>query len=273
MVGALLLESERPDCECGVVFFNNVGTLHMCIHGTIGLAVTLAHLGRIGPGVHRIETPVGVVAAELHGGGEGERGQRSELAACGRGGGRGAGVGHGARRHRLGRQLVLPGRWPGAAGRAAADRGARVPSPGRSRRRWRRRGLPGRTGWRSITSSCSVRRRIRRRPTAAISCFVPGNAYDRSPCGTGTSAKLACLVAAGKLRAGRGLAAGGDPRLGVRGTGRGPGRRQGPADDHRLGLGDRRVGLSLRCGRSVRVRDHFTPTGRGALPALTPLFP
>ena len=67
MVGALLLESSRPECECGVVFFNNVGTLPMCIHGTIGLAVALGHMGRIGPGVHRIETPAGVVAAEWHG--------------------------------------------------------------------------------------------------------------------------------------------------------------------------------------------------------------
>jgi 4-hydroxyproline epimerase len=33
--------------------------------------------------------------------------------------------------------------------------------------------------------------------------LCPGNAYDRSPCGTGTSAKLACLHAAGKLIPGR----------------------------------------------------------------------
>jgi len=68
MVGALLLEPHEPDCACGVIFFNNVDPLHMCIHGTIGLVVTLAHLGRIKPGRHRIETPLGVVEADWHGG-------------------------------------------------------------------------------------------------------------------------------------------------------------------------------------------------------------
>src|SRR4051794_5008648 len=62
MVGALLVEPVDPACAAGVIFFNNVGYLGMCGHGTIGVAVALAHLGRIGPGVHRIETPVGAVA-------------------------------------------------------------------------------------------------------------------------------------------------------------------------------------------------------------------
>jgi 4-hydroxyproline epimerase len=41
-------------------------------------------------------------------------------------------------------------------------------------------------------------------PSAHSRNFVlcPGKAYDRSPCGTGTSAKLACLYADGKLKAG-----------------------------------------------------------------------
>ena len=67
MVGALLCEPVDPTCVAGVVFFNNVGTIDMCGHGTIGVAVTLAHLGRIGPGTHRLETPVGVVSFEYHG--------------------------------------------------------------------------------------------------------------------------------------------------------------------------------------------------------------
>src|SRR3954453_14824501 len=62
MVGALLVEPTAPSCAAGIIFFNNVGYLGMCGHGTIGVAVALAHLGRIAPGVHRIETPVGVVA-------------------------------------------------------------------------------------------------------------------------------------------------------------------------------------------------------------------
>ena len=66
LVGALLVEPTAPDCAAGVIFFNNVGCLAMCGHGTIGLVATLAHIGRIGPGEHRIETPVGVVTATLH---------------------------------------------------------------------------------------------------------------------------------------------------------------------------------------------------------------
>src|SRR5437660_6369665 len=67
IVGALLCEPVDPSCAAGVIFFNNVGYLGMCGHGTIGLAVTLAYLERIRPGSHRIETPVGVVTVELHG--------------------------------------------------------------------------------------------------------------------------------------------------------------------------------------------------------------
>ena len=65
IVGALLCEPQDKRCAAGVIFFNNVGTIGMCGHGTIGLAVTLAHMGRIGPGAHRIETPVGIVSVEL----------------------------------------------------------------------------------------------------------------------------------------------------------------------------------------------------------------
>src|SRR5438046_5399356 len=66
IVGALLCEPVDSTCAAGVIFFNNVGYIGMCGHGTIGLAVTLAHLGRIGPGRHRIETPVGTVSVQLH---------------------------------------------------------------------------------------------------------------------------------------------------------------------------------------------------------------
>src|SRR5262250_189616 len=66
MVGALLCEPTNPACVAGVIYFNNVGYLGMCGHGTIGLVVTLAYLGRIYPGEHKIETPVGIVSAVLH---------------------------------------------------------------------------------------------------------------------------------------------------------------------------------------------------------------
>src|SRR5687768_15704568 len=65
-VGALLLEPSDKRCAAGVIFFNNVGYLGMCGHGTIGLLVTLAHLGRIQPGENLIETPVGIVSAKLN---------------------------------------------------------------------------------------------------------------------------------------------------------------------------------------------------------------
>jgi len=61
LVGALLVPPHDPSCAAGVIFFNNVGCLNMCGHGTIGLVMTLAAMGRIGPGEHRIETPVGIV--------------------------------------------------------------------------------------------------------------------------------------------------------------------------------------------------------------------
>src|SRR2546428_7595334 len=66
LVGALLVEPSDKSCIAGVIFFNNVGCLGMCGHGTIGLVATLAHLGRLQPGRHRIETCVGIVTAELH---------------------------------------------------------------------------------------------------------------------------------------------------------------------------------------------------------------
>src|SRR5271166_2988348 len=61
VVGAILCEPVDPRCVAGVVFFNNAGYLGMCGHGAIGVTVTLAHLGRIGPGEHKLETPVGIV--------------------------------------------------------------------------------------------------------------------------------------------------------------------------------------------------------------------
>src|SRR5690242_21919176 len=64
IVGALLVPPEDPACAAGVIFFNNVGVIGMCGHGTIGLVATLADLGKLAPGRHRIETPVGAVTVE-----------------------------------------------------------------------------------------------------------------------------------------------------------------------------------------------------------------
>src|SRR5215472_2501114 len=68
VVGAALFESKDDNCDAGVIYFNNVGYLGMCVHGTIGLMVTLAYLGKIAAGEHRIETPVGIVTSTLHNG-------------------------------------------------------------------------------------------------------------------------------------------------------------------------------------------------------------
>ena len=175
----------------------------MCGHGTIGLVVTLAHLGRIQPGEHRIETPVGIVTATLHADGEVSVDERAELS---RGERRDRGrAGHRPRdrRRRVGRQLVLPRR-------ATRPDARRWPTWSSSTDfTWRIRQAVNAAGvsrkW--ITSNSSARRQT---AGAHSRNFVlcPGKAYDRSPCGTGTSAKLACLAADGKLGRGRGLGAG-----------------------------------------------------------------
>src|ERR1700690_748738 len=66
LVGALLVPPSDSSCQFGVIFFNNVGYLGMCGHGTIGVIASLSYLGRITPGAYRIETPVGIVEATLH---------------------------------------------------------------------------------------------------------------------------------------------------------------------------------------------------------------
>ncbi|MCJ8271751.1 MAG: proline racemase family protein [Psychrosphaera sp.] len=65
MVGALLCQPVDPKNVTGVIFFNNAGYLGMCGHGTIGLMTTLYHMGKIDLGTHHIETPVGVIEVEL----------------------------------------------------------------------------------------------------------------------------------------------------------------------------------------------------------------
>src|SRR5579862_7169516 len=66
LVGAMLVPPREQECVAGVIYFNNVGMLGMCGHGTIGLIATLAHMGRIRAGTHKIDTCVGVVTATLH---------------------------------------------------------------------------------------------------------------------------------------------------------------------------------------------------------------
>ncbi len=200
VVGALLCEPVDPTCAAGVIFFNNAGYLGMCGHGTIGTAVTLAHLGRLKPGLHRFETPVGVVSVDLKSANEAAienvpsyrlmQGISVDVP------GIGAVVG----------DVAWGGNWfflteycP--APLTLANVGLLTAKADAIRLALEARGITGPNG----------------EPVDHIELFGPpgaadansrsfvlcsGGAYDRSPCGTGTSAKLACLAASGKLAPG-----------------------------------------------------------------------
>lgn len=200
LVGALLLTPQDPGCTAGVIFFNNVGYLGMCGHGAIGLVATLAYLKRIVPGDHRIETPVGIVTARLHK--DGEVSVRNVP----------------SYRYAAHIPVEVEGygtvtgdiAWGGNWFYLVHDHGqdlslsnveALTDFTWRIRQALGRQGITGRNG-REIDHielfSPS------QKPDVQSKNFVlcPGKAYDRSPCGTGTSAKLACLYADGILKEG-----------------------------------------------------------------------
>jgi 4-hydroxyproline epimerase len=199
VVGALLCEADEPDCAAGVIFFNNVGTLGMCGHGTMGLVVTLAHLGRIAPGRHRIATPVGVVEADLL---DPNRVSVLNVASWRHAGGvalevEGYGLLHG--------DVAWGGNWFFLVSdhglRVAADNIARLSDCAlKIRTALERHGVRGAMG-----AEIDHVELFGPSDLADSRSFVlcPGGAYDRSPCGTGTSAKLACLAADGKLPPGQ----------------------------------------------------------------------
>ncbi len=192
VVGALLVEPSDSTCAAGVIYFNNVGYLGMCGHGTIGLIVTLAHMGRIQPGEHRIETPVGVVTATLHPTGEVSVANVASW------------------RARKGATVDVPGMgpvtgdvaWGGNWFFLVQDHGQELALSNVDKLTdvcWRIRQAVNAQGFPEVDHV-----ELFGPPTvqgANSKSFVqcPGKAYDRSPCGTGTSAKLACLAADGKL--------------------------------------------------------------------------
>lgn len=200
IVGALLCEPVDPACAAGVIFFNNVGYLGMCGHGTIGLMVTLAHMGRIGPGLHRIETPVGEVAARLNDDGtvtvENVPSYRSRHAVP-------VHVeGHGT----LHGDVAWGGNWfflTEDHGQALElDRvDALTEFSWRVRRALERERITG-EGGAEIDHIELFGPPLAEGARSRSFVLCPGGAYDRSPCGTGTSAKLACLAASGKLKPG-----------------------------------------------------------------------
>ena len=199
IVGALLCEPHDPSCTAGVIFFNDVGYLGMCGHGTIGLVATLAYLGKASPGPHRIETPVGIVTAYLHP--ADEAGTRVSVANVP------------SYRHRQNVSVDVDGigtlvgdvAWGGnwfflvqehhqelsyANVEPLTDFARRV------RDALKQQNITGKDG-----AEIDHIELFGPSQQADSKSFVlcPGKAYDRSPCGTGTSAKLACLVADGKL--------------------------------------------------------------------------
>ncbi len=230
MVGALLCEPADPTCDAGVIFFNNVGYLNMCGHGTMGLVVTLAHLGRMGanrglarispplrnfvpvpglpvePGLHhgekmlRIETNCGVVEARLNPNGSVTLRNLPSYRAAAR---VAVGVeGHGS----VVGDVAWGGNWfflvPEPRQPIALSRLEQLTDfAWRIRQALATGGITGDDG-REIDHI-----ELFGPPSAAGAhsknfVLCPGKAYDRSPCGTGTSAKLACLYAEGKLRPG-----------------------------------------------------------------------
>ncbi len=199
LVGALLCRPQDPRASAGVIFFNNSGYLGMCGHGTIGLIASLAHLGQIQPGEHLIETPVGNVHCTLHGDGSVSlRNVRSY-------------------RYRKAVSVTVPQlgtvtgdiAWGGNWFFLVSQHGESI-NPQNIERltavSWAIRqaleqaGITGENG-----GQIDHIELFGATDHADSQSFVlcPGKAYDRSPCGTGTSAKLACLAADGLLAPGQ----------------------------------------------------------------------
>jgi 4-hydroxyproline epimerase len=200
VVGALLCEPTEPAHAAGVIFFNNVGYLGMCGHGTIGLMVTLAYLNRLQPGTHRLETPVGIVEATLD--------ENNFVSVAN------------VPSYRLAADVVVdvPGcgtvtgdiAWGGNWFFLVKDGNPHALTldnldlltefTWRIRQALNAQGLTGAHGQEIdhielFTDS--------EQADSRNFVLCPGKAYDRSPCGTGTSAKLACLAADGKLQPGQ----------------------------------------------------------------------
>jgi 4-hydroxyproline epimerase len=201
MVGALLCEPVNPSNAAGVIFFNNVDCLYMCGHGLIGLLVTMAHMGRIKEGVHTIETPVGEVVATLHDNHtvslrnvpsyRYRKGVEIDVAGLGRMIGDIAWGGNWfflVNQHNLNIHLSNVDELTQASWNI--------------RQALQKMGITGAEG--ALIDHVELFGPPSK-SNADSKNFVlcPGKAYDRSPCGTGTSAKVSCLAADGKLKPGQ----------------------------------------------------------------------
>lgn len=201
VVGGAIYEPSDRNCKTGVLYFNNVGYLGMCVHGTIGLMVTLGYLKRIEPGEYRIETPVGTVAATLHNDSEVTVENVPSYRSA-------SGVavdvpGYGKVRG----DIAWGGNWFFLVNEHPLDI---IPSNVEKlteftwaiRLALRNQRITGADGGEIDHVELYGASKL---PGVNSKNFVlcPGKAYDRSPCGTGTSAKLACLYADGKLKPGQ----------------------------------------------------------------------
>lgn len=200
VVGAWLLEPDTPDCAAAVIFFNNVGYLGMCGHGSIGVAATLAHLERIQPGIHFLQTPVGKVKIALqslnHATIENVASYRYAADVKVKVPNHGTVTG----------DIAWGGNWfflveydaiPLELGNAEAL----TDLTWRIRTELSTSGITGANGAEiDHIELFTAPHDLANHGRNFVLC--PGKAYDRSPCGTGTSAKMACLVASGKLAPG-----------------------------------------------------------------------
>ncbi len=201
-VGALLCDLEDPSCLAGVIFFDSAGYLGMCGHGTIGLMATLAHLGRAAPGTHGVETPVGRVVTQLHESGEvtftNVASYRVQHAVSVDVPDVGVIVG----------DVAWGGNWFFLVDRSPIPLvRARIPELTSFslllRKRLREDGIRGGDG--EAIRHVALYDEQHRSAGVDSRNFVlcPDGTYDRSPCGTGTSARLACLYADGRLEPGQ----------------------------------------------------------------------
>lgn len=206
LVGGLLCEPHDGSCDFGVIFFNNVDYLGMCGHGAIGLISSLEYLGKIGPGVHAIETPVGKVTAELAPGGTVSIANVKSF------------------RHAADVRVDVPGfgafrgdiAYGGNWFFLVRSYPESLQVPGfqvQEHARWAAMGIHLRAALQASGLTGANGEYIDHveffgepeDPAHDSRNFVlcPGGAFDRSPCGTGTSAKLACLAADGVLAPGQ----------------------------------------------------------------------
>src|SRR5882757_8607939 len=197
VVGALLCEPVNPAAAAGVIFFNDVGYLGMCGHGTIGVVTTLAHLGRIAPGRHAIETPVGTVQTQLHADGSvsvrnvPSYRYRESVPVEVEGYGRFVG------------DIAWGGNWFFLVAEhdfdlQLADRGALIAVTSAIRTALSESSITGKDG--AVIDHVELfSAPVNQENSSRNFVLCPGASFDRSPCGTGTSAKLACLYADSKL--------------------------------------------------------------------------